>query len=71
MCPVEWYIPAAQIETAILSNGKGHFSVTAQNDQTCQSRPPQKKVPNIPVRPNGNGLFYLLISDQIILFLKY
>ena len=30
-----------------------------------------KEVPNIPVRLNGNGLFYLLISNRRILFLKY
>ena len=70
-CPVEWCIPVAQIETTILSNGKGYFGATAQNDQTSQSGPPYKEVPNIPVRLNGNGLFYLLISNRRILFLKY
>ena len=29
-----WYIPVAQIETTILSNGKGYFGSTAQNDKT-------------------------------------
>ena len=37
-----------------MSNGKGHFGPTVRNDQTGQSGPPSKLVPNIPVGPNRN-----------------
>ena len=42
----------AVLGTTILSNGKGLFGPPDQNDQTSQSGPPSKLVPNIPVRPN-------------------
>ena len=38
----------------ILSNGKGHFGPTKQDNPTGQSGPPSKLVPNIPVGPNRN-----------------
>ena len=44
----------------ILSNGEGHFGPTDRNDQTGQSGPPSKLVPNIPVGPNRNGPFHLM-----------
>ena len=43
---------------AIVSNGNGHFGPTYRNDQTGQSGPPSKVVPNIPVGPNRNGPFH-------------
>ena len=45
---------------AIVSNGNGHFGPTYRNDQTGQSGPPSKVVPNIPVGPNRNGPFDLI-----------
>jgi len=45
---------------AILSNGKGHFGPTYRNNQTGQSGPPSKVVPNIPVGPNRTGPFHLI-----------
>ena len=45
----------AVLGTTILSNGKGHFGPTDRNDQTGQSGPPSKLVPNIPVGPNLIG----------------
>ena len=47
----------AVLGTTILSNGKGHFGPTEQDNWTGQSGPPSKLVPNIPVGPNRNGLF--------------
>ena len=44
----------AVLGTRIMSNGKGHFGPTVRNDQTGQSGPPSKLVPNIPVGPNRN-----------------
>ena len=48
----------AVLGTTILSNGKGHFGPTDQNDQTAQRGPPSKLVPNIPVGPNQNDPFH-------------
>ena len=45
----------AVLGTTILSNGKGNFGPNDRNDQTSQSGPPSKLVPNIPVWPNRNG----------------
>ena len=74
-CPMEQYIPVAQTQsnpscrtlgycsckqTTILSNGRGHFYLTDWNDRTSQSGPFSKVFPNIPVRPNQNGLFHLI-----------
>ena len=42
----------ALLRKTILSNGKGHFGQTDGNDQTGQSGPPSKLVPNILVGPN-------------------
>ena len=39
---------------------KRQFSFTDQNDQTDQSGPPSKLVPNILVGPNQNGPFHLM-----------
>ena len=39
------YCPCKQ-DTTTLSNGKGHFGPTDRNDQTSQSGPPSKLVPN-------------------------
>ena len=50
--------------TTILSNGKGHFGPTDRNDQTGQSGPSSKLVPNIPVGPNGNGPFHLVYQPK-------
>ena len=33
-------------------NGTGHFGLTNKDNQTSQSGPPSKLVPNIPVGPN-------------------
>ena len=41
-------------------NGNGHFNRTNQNDQTSQTEPPSKVVPNIPVGPNRNGLLHVI-----------
>ena len=46
--------------TTILSNGKGHFGLTDRNDQTRQSGPSSKLVPNIPVGPSQNGPLHLM-----------
>ena len=48
-----------------MSNRKGHFGLTDRNDQTGQSGPPSKLVPNIPVKRNRNGLFHLLYQSTI------
>ena len=48
-----------------MSNGKGHFGLTDRNDQTGQSGPPSKLVPNIPVKRNRNGPFHLLYQSTI------
>ena len=48
-----------------MSNGKGHFCPTDRNDQTSQSGPSPKLVPNIPIGPNRNGLFHLLYQSKI------
>ena len=53
----------AVLGTAILSNGKGHFGLT---DQTGQSGPPSKLVPNIPVRLNRNGPFHLMYLPKFL-----
>ena len=41
-----------------MSNEKGHFSPTDQDNWASQSGPPSKMVPNIPVGPNQNGLLH-------------
>ena len=46
--------------TTIFSNGNGHFGPTNRNDQTSQSGPPLKVVPNIPVGPNRNGMLHVI-----------
>ena len=38
---------------------------TDRNDQTSQSGPSPKLVPNIPVGPNRNGLFHLLYQSKL------
>ena len=43
---------------------KGLFGLTDRNDRTSQSGPPSKLVPNIPVRPNRNGLFHLMYQPK-------
>ena len=48
----------------ILSNGQGHFGPTNWNDQTSQSGPPSKLIPNIPVGPNRNGPFHLMYQPN-------
>ena len=48
-----------------MSNGKGHFGPTDRNDQTSQSGPSPKLVPNIPVGPNRNGPFHFLYQSKI------
>ena len=47
-----------------LSNGKGYFCPIERNDQTGQSRPPWKLVPNIPVGPNRNSPFRLMYQPK-------
>ena len=47
-------------KSCAVSNGKGHFRPTYQNDQIGQSRPPSKLVPNIPVGPNLNHPSHLI-----------
>ena len=54
----------AVLETTILSNGNGDFGPTDRNDQTGQSGPPSKLVPNIPVGPNRNGPFRLMYQPK-------
>ena len=44
---------------------KGNFGPTNQNDQTGQSGPPSKVVPNISVGPNRNGQFHLISSRNL------
>ena len=51
-----------------MSNGKRHFGPTDRNDQTGQSRPPSKLVPNILVRPNRNGPFHLMYQPKFLEF---
>ena len=51
-----------------MSNGKGHFGPTDRNDQTGQSGPPLKLVPNIPVGPNRNGPFHLIYQTKFPAF---
>ena len=41
-----------------MSNDKGHFSPTDQDNWTSKSGPPSKVVPNMLVGPNQNGLFH-------------
>ena len=43
----------------------GHFGPTNRNDQTGQSGPPFKLVPNIPVGPNRNGPFHLMYQPKL------
>ena len=54
----------AVLWTTILWNRKGHFGPTDRNDQTGQTRPSSKLVPNIPVGPNRNGPFYLVYPPK-------
>ena len=51
-----------------MSNGKGHFGPTDRNDETGQSGPPSKLVPNIPVGPNRNGPFHLMCQPKFLEF---
>ena len=48
----------------ILSNGKGHFGPTNWNNQTSQSGPTSKLIPNIPVGPNRNNPFHLMYQPN-------
>ena len=41
-----------------MSNDKGHFSPTDQDNWTGKSGPLSKVVPNMLVGPNQNGLFH-------------
>ena len=41
-----------------MSNDKGHFSPTDQDNWTDKSGPTSKVVPNMLVGPNQNGLFH-------------
>ena len=50
---------------AIVSNGNGHFGPTYRNDQTGQSGPPSKVVPNIPVGPNRNSPRFIWFLTKI------
>ena len=50
--------------TTIFSNGKGHFGPADRKDQSGQSGPPSKLVPNILVGPNRNGLFHLMYQPK-------
>ena len=59
-----WY-KRAVLGTTILPNGKGHFGPTDRNDQTGRSGPTSKLVPNIPVGPNQNGPFHLILPTEI------
>ena len=52
----------AVLGTKILSNGKGHFSLTNRNNWTGQSGP------NILVGPNQNGLFHLMYQAKFLKF---
>ena len=52
----------AVLGTTVLSNWKGHFGLTCQNNQTSQSGPPSKLISNILVRMKMNGLLWHLIS---------
>ena len=52
----------------ILSNEEKHFGPTDRNDQTGQSGPPSKLVPNIPVEPNRSGLFHLMYQPKFPAF---
>ena len=52
------------LETTILSNGKGHFCLTDQNNWTSQSGSLSKVVLDIPVRPNQNGLFHFIFNQN-------
>ena len=54
----------AVLGTTILSNGKGYFGPTDQNDQTSQSGPPLKLVPNVPVGPNRTCPFHLMYQPK-------
>ena len=47
-----------------MSNGKGQFGPTDRNDQTGQSGPPSKLVPNILVGPNRNCSFHLMYQPK-------
>ena len=51
-----------------MSNGKGHFGLTDRNDQTGQSGPPSKVVPNIPIGANQNGPFHLISNRNFRYF---
>ena len=57
--------------TTILSNGTGHFGSSDRNNQTGQSGPLSKLVPNIPLRPNQNGLFHLMYQHKLELWVKW
>ena len=54
-------IKRSVLGTTILSNGKGRFGPTDRDNRTGQSGPPSKPVLNIPVRPNRNGPFHLML----------
>ena len=54
----------AVLGTTVLSNGKGYFGPTDQNDQTGQSGPPLKLVPSIPVGPNRTCPFHLMYQSK-------
>ena len=44
---------------------KGNFGPPDRNDQTGRSGPTSKLVPNIPVGPNGNGPFHLILPTKM------
>ena len=52
------------LETTILSNGKGHFGLTDQNNWTGQNGSLSMVVLDISVRPNQNGLFHLIFNQN-------
>ena len=52
------------LETTILSNGKGHFGLTDQNNWTGQSGSLSMVVLDIPVRPNQNDVFHLIFNQN-------
>ena len=55
-------------DNSFLSNEKRHFGPTNRNDQTGQSGPPSKLVPNIPVGPNRNGPFHFMCQPKFTEF---
>ena len=54
----------AVLGRTILSNRKGHLGPTDRDNQSGQSGPPSKLVPNIPVGPNRNGPFHLMYQPK-------